>query len=237
MAPKSYPQRPYLAPAEATELLLVRHGASAPYVEGEVFPVNEHGQGDPPLAPEGRDQAELVGKRLAGERIDAIYVTSLCRTVETAAPLVAATGIEPVVEPDLREVQLGDWDGGIFRVKLQEAHDGGHVDPEMTEFMRTGDWGVMPGAESNADLIARCSAAVARIHAAHPAQNVVAFVHGGVINALLSHALGSGSSMQFGGAANTSVNHLVLLGDTRAIRSFNDTAHLGPCFSPRSADR
>ena len=45
------------------------------------------GQGDPALAPEGRVQAEKVCARLAHERIDAIYVTTLRRTAQTAERL------------------------------------------------------------------------------------------------------------------------------------------------------
>ena len=48
-----------------------------------------------------------MGERLAGHPIDAIYVTSLRRTAETAGlPLAARLGIEPKVEADLREVHL-----------------------------------------------------------------------------------------------------------------------------------
>ena len=46
--------------------------------------------------------------RLAGERIDAIYVTSLRRTGQTAAPLAAKLGLTPHVERQLREVGLGE---------------------------------------------------------------------------------------------------------------------------------
>ena len=46
------------------------------------------------------------------EPIDAIYVTTLRRTHETAAPLAARLGITPIEEPDLREVFLGEWEGG-----------------------------------------------------------------------------------------------------------------------------
>ena len=46
-------------PDGATELVLVRHGASAVAIPGRPFPV-VGGQGDPPLAPAGRDQARRV---------------------------------------------------------------------------------------------------------------------------------------------------------------------------------
>src|SRR3546814_20869591 len=54
-------------------------------------------------------------------RSDAIYVSTLRRTAETAAALAAALGVTPVVDPDLREVHLGEWEGGLFRQKIAEG--------------------------------------------------------------------------------------------------------------------
>ena len=73
--------------------------------------------------PDGLEQAELVAERLVstGERIDAVYVTTLQRTAQTAAPLLARTGMTASVEPDLREVFLGDWEGGLLRQKMPTA--------------------------------------------------------------------------------------------------------------------
>ncbi|HSZ36440.1 MAG TPA: histidine phosphatase family protein, partial [Acidimicrobiales bacterium] len=62
-SPRSFSQRPYVGPPGSTELLLVRHGASADSVEGETFGLVE-GQGDPPLSEIGRHQAEVVATRL-----------------------------------------------------------------------------------------------------------------------------------------------------------------------------
>src|SRR3954462_4705157 len=54
--PETYPQRQFVLPPDATEVVLVRHGASAAAVPGEPFEQLE-GQSDPPLAPEGEEQA------------------------------------------------------------------------------------------------------------------------------------------------------------------------------------
>src|SRR6056297_3829475 len=110
---RKFPQSRFAPPPGATEILLVRHGESAPHVEGESFDLVD-GHGDPPLAPAGVDQARLAAQRLidTGERIAAVYVTTLQRTVQTAQPLLDQLGIEPTVIADLREVYLGDWEGG-----------------------------------------------------------------------------------------------------------------------------
>lgn len=197
----------------------MRHGESAPAKPGQPFELKD-GHGDPPLAPRGRQQAEAVGERLAGEPIDAIYVTSLRRTHETAAPLVARTGLEPRQEADLREIFLGDWEGGVLRIKAAES------DPIYLAMHDQQDWGVIPGAESFAQLQARSIGGISRIHQAHPSQRVVVVVHGGVIGALCAHATGS-RNFAFAGADNGSIHHLVVLGSEWQLRRFNDTAHLG----------
>ena len=75
---------------------------------GEPFPLVD-GQ-DPELHANGEQQAVAVGEALKSENIAAIYVTSLQRTVQTAAPLAAHLGLETRLEVDLREVLLGEWE-------------------------------------------------------------------------------------------------------------------------------
>jgi probable phosphoglycerate mutase len=199
-------------------VLLVRHGESAPARPDEPFPLLD-GHGDPPLAPEGRLQAELLAARLAAERIDALYVTPLRRTGETAAPLAARLGLEPRVEPDLREVFLGEWEGGRYRQRIAEG------DPLALRAFTEEEWGVIPGAETNAELRARVVPALGRIAARHPDQRVVVVAHGGVIGALLAAATGS-RPWAFVGADNGSISHLVVTGDRWVLRRYNDTGHL-----------
>ena len=88
--PRRFPQGAFRAPAGACELLLVRHGQSEDAVEGQDFDRFE-GHADPPLSALGRTQAQRLAARLVTEHIDAVYVTSLRRTAETAAPVAAAT--------------------------------------------------------------------------------------------------------------------------------------------------
>lgn len=213
-----YRQIRYRPPLGACEVVLVRHGESEAAVDGEHFPLLD-GHGDPALAPEGRSQAGLLAERLSGERVDAIYVTSLRRTSETAAPLATALGIEPLVEPELREVHLGEWEGGLMRKKVLEA------DPLAVRVLVEERWDVIPGAESNARLTARAVPALQRIADSNPGSRVVVVIHGGVIACLLAYATGS-RPFAFAGADNASVSHLVILGSSWNLRLFNDTTHL-----------
>ena len=99
----------------------MRHGASADSVEGETFEMVE-GQGDPPLSDVGRHQAELVGATPGDlEPFDGLYVSNLQRTAQTAAPLVARSGITPVVDPDLRVSSSASGRAGSCARRLTTA--------------------------------------------------------------------------------------------------------------------
>jgi len=225
--PTEFRQTPYAPPPGATELLLVRHGASEAIRPGERFPIVD-GHGDPALAPEGHEQAEAVARRLAVEKIDAVYTSGLRRTVQTAAPLAARLGLEPVVSPGLREVRLGEWEGGLFR---QKVHENGPVARRMWAEER---WDVIPGAETNEALAARVTASLDEIVTAHAGGRVAVFVHGGVIAAALAQATSS-RPFAFIGADNGSVSHLLVVEGSWVLRRFNDTAHLDPELTARSA--
>lgn len=217
-SPRTFRQFRFQAPGGAVELVLVRHGESQPAVEGRPFAMLD-GHGDPELSPEGEEQAQRVCSRLAAERIDGIYVTNLRRTHQTAAPLAEALGLEPLVEPDLREVHLGEWEGGELRRRVAD------LDPLALEVFTEERWDLIPGAEPAEVFSTRVTTAVDRIAARHPDQRVAVFVHGGVIGQILAHATGS-RPFAFSGADNASVSHLVVHPPRWLLRRFNDTNHL-----------
>jgi len=216
--PTAFRQQRYEVPPGATDLLLVRHGASEAYLDGNLFPLVA-GHGDPPLSAEGKEQAERVCARLAAAGVDAVYVSNLRRTEQTAAPLAERLGLQMRVEADLREVYLGEWEGGLFRKMVAEGH------PVALRMAAEERWDVIPGAEPSAELAARVRGAIERLAAAHQGERVAAFTHGGVIGQALALASGS-RPFAFLGAENTSISRLVVSGDRWIVRGFNDTAHL-----------
>ena len=217
---QTYPQRRFSLPPDATEVVLVRHGASQAAVPGEPFELVE-GRADPPLAAEGVRQAEAVAERLAAEELGGLFVTPLRRTAETAAPLAALTGLEPVPVPELREVGLGEWEGGELRIRAAEG------DPLFFEILAAERWDLIPGAEPADDFAARVRSGLAAVvAAAGPGTVVAAVVHGGVIGELCRQATGS-RPFAFTHSDNCSITRIAVFADGRQLlRSFNDTAHL-----------
>jgi 2,3-bisphosphoglycerate-dependent phosphoglycerate mutase len=216
--PASHAQTRYAVPEGATVFVLVRHGASESFVEGQPFPL-AHGHGDPALSTLGKQQAELLVPRLLNESVDAVYVTPLRRTHETIAPLLQKTGQTTEEIFDLREVFLGDWEGGEVRARFAAG------DPRAVTALETGEWGAIPGAESTQELQNRCVGALMKLHDRHRNQRVMCVVHGGVISVICQWATGSRSTYLWG-AENASVHVLVVNDDYRRLHLFNDTAHL-----------
>src|SRR5262249_7240171 len=219
-AAASYRQNRFQVPPDAAELLLIRHGESEPASLDAPFPLVD-GRSDPALAPEGRGQAGLVAARLAATGIDAIYVSTLRRTAETAAPLAARLGLVPRVEAGLREVGLGAWEGGLFRKMVSEHH------PTAMRMWAQESFEVIPGAEPGAEFAARVRDAVGRVAAAHIGQRVAVFTHGGVIGQVLALASGA-RAFAFRTSDNGSISRLVVSGDRWIVPCYNDTAHLEP---------
>ena len=221
-----FEQHRYVPPSDAVEVVLVRHGASEAALPGKSFPLID-GQGDPALSEVGRSQAQSVAKELADERFSGMFVSNLRRTQETARPLAEQFGIEPTVLPDLREVFLGELEGGEYRIKVAEGH------PLVAEIVHRERWDVIPGAESPEDFAGRLRGAIEAIAAAVPVGTAaVAFAHGAVIGQLCATATDS-RPFAFIHADNGSISRLVVHGDgSWLLRSFNETRHLDQPTGP-----
>lgn len=215
---KEYHQTKYAPPEGACDMLLIRHGRTMPAKPGVNFDTID-GHGNPLLHPEGEEQAVKVGERLKSQPISAIYVTTLTRTHQTAAPLAAHLGLDPIVEGDLREIFLGDWDGGLYRIKAAEK------DPAYLKAIEEHQYGHIPGAETTEDFHDRVHAGLLRIAAQHPDELVAVVVHGGVIGAAMAIA-SEARPFAFRGAENGSISRLVIKDGKMTIRGYNDIGHL-----------
>jgi broad specificity phosphatase PhoE len=201
-------------------LYLVRHGESD-FDSREFVPGPRGDQWDPPLGARGREQAELLARRLlAMEPPTAVYASPLRRTRETVAPYARVAGIEVAFVDDLMEANLGAWEGKPFEEILT-------ADEQMLHRVRNQEpiWRHAPGVEPLTPFRARVHDAVEHILARHHDGNVVVVCHGGVINAYVAPLLGVDHEMFFV-PENTSLNSVVIDGDHRRVRFLNDHLHL-----------
>jgi 2,3-bisphosphoglycerate-dependent phosphoglycerate mutase len=216
----SFEQSPYELPPGSTEIVLVRHGASEAAVVGSRFPLVD-GHSNPALSEAGHAQATMVAARLAKEEMTGIFVSTLRRTQETAAPLARAVGIEPEVIPELREVFLGEFEGGEYRIRA------GRGDPAIKRVFANESWAEVPGGEPAEEFAARTRAGVEQIvERVGPNTTAVAVVHGAVIGELCRQAAAS-RPFAFVHSDNGSISRIVVHEDGPwLLRTFNDISHL-----------
>ncbi|MFM9445664.1 histidine phosphatase family protein [Streptomyces acidiscabies] len=151
-------------------LLLIRHGQT-PSNLTHLLDTAEPGPG---LTPLGQEQAQALPALLAGERIDALYASTLRRTQLTAAPLAAATGLDVRVRDGIREVGAGDLEMRGDDEAIAVYHAAVFAWP-------SGDTGHrIPGGENGVEALSRFDAVVRE--AAGPGADTVAMVsHGAAI--------------------------------------------------------
>ena len=216
----SFEQSPYELPPGSTEVVLVRHGASEAAVIGARFPLVD-GHSDPALAEAGKAQAEMAAEALRHEDVAGIFASTLRRTQESAAPLAAELGLEPEIVFELREVFLGDFEGGEYRIRQAQG------DPVIQRVFSEERWDAIPGGESFEDFGARLRSGIEQVVAAvGPETTAVAFVHGAVIGQICRIATDS-RPFAFVHADNGSITRIVVHADgSWLLRSFNDINHL-----------
>ena len=95
--------RAFLTDVEGvTEIIFVRHGEQH-IPDPRRGPVGD--TFDPPLTERGENQAKAVGERLSADRVDVVYASPLKRALETGRQVARHHRLEPIVLPDLREIE------------------------------------------------------------------------------------------------------------------------------------
>ena len=160
-------------------MLFVRHGQTP--TTGATLPGRAKGLH---LSDKGRQQADAVAVRLAElKRVDAVYVSPLERTRETAAPISRARDLKAQVERGLLECDFGDWTGRKLKDLMKL--------PEWSTVQRYPSGFRFPGGESFAEMQTRVTDATAKIVTRHPGGVVVAVSHADPIKSAVAAALGT----------------------------------------------
>jgi probable phosphoglycerate mutase len=158
-----------------TVLHLVRHGESEWNLAGRVQGQSRQAGS---LTIAGREQALRTARHLATEQpgAEAIFSSDLPRARETAAIIAEVLGLPVEEDPELREQNLGTFEGQPFAAALGEATVAGEID----ELWRHPDRRP-PGGESITELYVRVHTALDRYAAEHPGRELILVTHGGVV--------------------------------------------------------
>ncbi len=163
--------------AVTTTFLLVRHGSHDRLDHVLCGRMDGVGLGDA-----GRGEAARVGAHLANANVRAVYSSPLQRTCETAGVIADRLGLAVTLEPDLVEIDLGEWTGLSF--------DALAADSRWRTWNTRRSLARPPGGESMGEAQMRAVRAVETIRAAHPDETVAAVSHSDIIKAVLAHYLG-----------------------------------------------
>jgi broad specificity phosphatase PhoE len=157
-------------------VLLARHGET----DDNRQPIRFQGFRDTPLNDTGRAQARELAERVAAraEPIRSLWSSDLSRARDTAEIVGAHIGLEPRLDPRLREANRGRWEGYTFEeIKRSEPE-------EFAAWMRGGPGWRFPGGESLKEQQDRVLAALADIESAGELP-ALAVCHGGSIRVVL----------------------------------------------------
>jgi broad specificity phosphatase PhoE len=201
---------------KSVRVFLVRHGQTVTNKEGRFC-----GHSETQLTTLGEEQAKALGRRLAKEKLDAVYTSDFQRAILTAAYAVGERRITARVDPDLRELNYGAWE-------LQRESEMRKAYPAEHKLMRDEDpaWRP-PGGENVAEVRQRTRAAFDRIVASHQGQRVLVVSHGTALNCLFSSLLEMPESHVFRiEVANCGLSSVEVRNGHVYVHSLNDTSHL-----------
>jgi probable phosphoglycerate mutase len=151
-----------------TQLIFLRHGET-PHTAEKRF--SGSGGDNPGLSDTGRAQALAAAEYLARVGgVDALVVSPMRRTRETAEPVAAKLGLEPIVDEGWREVAFGDWDGHTFAEIQQKWPDAMNAWLDSTAV-------APPGGESFDAVARRARSARDGLLARYPGKTVVVVTH------------------------------------------------------------
>jgi broad specificity phosphatase PhoE len=142
------------------------------------------GGSDQPLDETGVAQAEAAARDLEKLCPAALVTSDTTRAIQTAAPLASRCELSPVLDPRLREADLGAWEG-LTRVQVAERFPQEYASWRQGLDIRRG------GGETDVEVARRAEAALADALAAlQPGQTLVAVTHGGTARVAIGRTLG-----------------------------------------------
>ena len=157
-----------------TQFIVVRHGYSKNNKEKRFT-----GQSDVPLDEIGVKQAELTSKYISENfKVARIYSSDLSRAYNTAKPLADILSLPVITCPQLRELNVGHWQGMLIEDVKKLYHDEYILTYEHPELAKFSD------GESYTDIMERAEKIFKKIADENDGKTVVIATHGGFIRAL-----------------------------------------------------
>ncbi|MDO8466026.1 MAG: histidine phosphatase family protein, partial [Gallionella sp.] len=164
-----------------TDLWLVRHGQTDWNLAGRWQGQASHAPG---LNDMGRIQALAVRDQLKDVNFSAIYSSDLLRARQTAELIAEPLGLTVALEPRLREINLGVWEG-MLSSEIETQYP-----QELAERARAPFHTYAPQGESPLEVAERVIATVNDIAGKHANESVLIVAHGVSLAVIICHAQG-----------------------------------------------
>lgn len=157
-----------------TKIYITRHGETQWNLEGKL-----QGWKNSDLTPRGVQQAELLRKKIEQIKLDRIYSSPTLRAFNTADIIRGVSNIEIVCADELREMNLGEWEGRYtaeIKEKDPERYNAFYNEPKLYKHT-TG--------ESFEELALRVQKKMKDIGESDKGKSVLIVSHGITINMIL----------------------------------------------------
>ena len=169
-----------------TRIHLIRHGQVVGHDQKRY-----NGQTDVALTDLGVEQYHRLRERLADTPISACYTSDLTRCVTGANIICEQFGIEPVWRSELRELNIGVWEGLTWQeIQTSWPEEWQARLADLVHFRVT-------QGETLLEVEARVMPAIAEITERHKGQELLVVGHGGVNRIVLLNAIGAPLSGMF----------------------------------------
>ena len=197
-------------------IYITRHGETEWNAEGRI-----QGHTDVPLSERGREQAQMLARRLSNVSIDAAYSSDLARAAETARVALVERDIPITFTQELREYSKGVFEG-LTEAEYRDAY------PELYEpSMENNLDFAPPNGETIRDTSARLARIVQRVKRDHLDENVLLVGHGGSLRAGIVSLLELPLEANWKFAMhNCSLTVIYTYPDNCVMHLYNDTSHI-----------
>ncbi|MEI6205303.1 MAG: alpha-ribazole phosphatase [Desulfuromonadales bacterium] len=169
-----------------TRIHIIRHGQ----VVGHDQP-RYNGQADVALTDVGIEQYHVLKERLANTGISACYTSDLSRCSVGAAIICQNIDIDPVARRELRELNIGIWEGLTWQEIRENRPDEWRA--RLADLVNHR----VPEGECLLDVEARVMPVINEIVERHKGQEVLVVGHGGVNRIVLLNAIGAPLARMF----------------------------------------
>jgi alpha-ribazole phosphatase len=160
------------------KLLLLRHGDV-----GEKYRDQYIGSTDISMSELGQHQVTAVRTWLLSHSIDSCYCSPMKRCREAAKIVLEQRNMDCTIDPDLREIDFGRWEGLTFDEINRDFPD------DVSKWNEFDKDFSFPDGERIGDFIKRIICFADRLEA-ESADTVLVCAHGGVIRLLICYFLG-----------------------------------------------